>query len=56
MLDGSKALVAGIREVFDHPVIQCSQLHKLRNVRDHLAQKMRLVVASRMRAAGSTRS
>ena len=51
VLDGSKALAAGIREVFDHPVIQRCQLHKLRNVRDHLPQKLRSVVVSRMRAA-----
>ena len=51
VLDGSKALAAGIREVFDRPVIQRCQLHKLRNVRDHLPQKLRSVVVSRMRAA-----
>src|SRR3954464_1667908 len=51
VLDGSKALAAGIREVFDQPVIQRCQLHKIRNVRDHLPQKLRAVVVSRMRAA-----
>src|SRR3954471_11825261 len=51
VLDGSKALAAGIREVFDRPVIQRCQLHKIRNVRDHLPQKLRAVVVSRMRAA-----
>ena len=51
VLDGSKALAAGIREVFDRPVLQRCQLHKLRNVRDHLPQKLRSVVVSRMRAA-----
>src|SRR3954471_18704846 len=51
VLDGSKALAAGVREVFDRPVIQRCQLHKLRNVRDHLPQKLRSVVVSRMRAA-----
>ncbi len=30
VLDGSKALAAGVREVFDHPVIQRCQLHKIR--------------------------
>src|SRR4051794_14147440 len=51
VLDGSKALAAGIREVFDRPVIQRCQLHKIRNVRDHLPQKLRSVVVSRMRWA-----
>ncbi len=30
VLDGSKALVAGVREVFDRPVIARCQLHKIR--------------------------
>ena len=51
VLDGSKALAAGVREVFDRPVLQRCQLHKIRNVRDHLPQKLRSVVVSRMRAA-----
>jgi len=51
VLDGSKALVAGVREVFDRPVIARCQLHKIRNVRDKLPDKLRQVVESRMRAA-----
>ncbi len=51
VLDGAKALTAAVREVFDHPVIGRCQLHKLRNVRDHLPEKMRTPVAKRMRAA-----
>src|SRR4051795_983576 len=51
VLDGSKALAAGIREVFDHPVTQRCQLHKIRNVKNRLPDKLREVVASRMRAA-----
>jgi putative transposase len=51
VLDGSKALAAGVREVFDRPVLQRCQLHKIRNVRDHVPQKLRAVVVSRMRAA-----
>jgi putative transposase len=51
VLDGSKALAAGIREVFDRPVIARCQIHKMRNVRDKLPEKMRGVVESRMRAA-----
>ena len=51
VLDGAKALAAGVREVFDHPVIGRCQLHKLRNVGDHLPKKMRAPVERRMRAA-----
>jgi transposase-like protein len=51
VLDGAKALAAGVREVFDHPVIARCQLHKIRNVRDHLPEKLRPSVDSRMRAA-----
>jgi transposase-like protein len=51
VLDGAKALAAGVKEVFDQPVIARCQLHKLRNVRDHLPQKMRGPVEKRMRRA-----
>lgn len=51
VLDGAKALAAGITEVFDHPVIARCQIHKLRNVRDHLPEKMRGPVTKRMRKA-----
>lgn len=51
VLDGAKALAAGVREVFDSPVIARCQLHKLRNVRDHLPQKMRGPVGKRIRKA-----
>ena len=51
VLDGAKALAAAVKEVFDHPVIARCQLHKLRNVRDHLPEKMRGPVERRMRAA-----
>jgi len=51
VLDGAKALAAGVKEVFDEPVIARCQLHKLRNVRDHLPQKMRGPVGKRMRKA-----
>jgi transposase-like protein len=51
VLDGAKALAAGVREVFDQPVIGRCQIHKLRNVRDHLPEKMRGPVGKRMRAA-----
>jgi len=57
VLDGAKALTAAVKEVFDAPVLARCQLHKLRNVRDHLPEKLRGPVAKRMRAAyhaGST--
>jgi putative transposase len=56
VLDGSKALAAAVREVFDRPVIARCQLHKIRNVTDKLPEKLRPTVESRMRqayAAGS---
>jgi putative transposase len=51
VLDGAKALAAAVKEVFDKPVIGRCQLHKLRNVRDHLPEKMRGPVEKRMRQA-----
>jgi transposase-like protein len=51
VLDGAKALAAAVNEVFDHPVIARCQLHKMRNVRDHLPEKMRGPVERKMRTA-----
>jgi putative transposase len=51
VLDGAKALRRAVTDVFDHPVIQRCQLHKLRNVTDRLPDAVALVVAKRMRAA-----
>ena len=51
VLDGAKALKAAVTEAFDHPVIARCQLHKIRNVRDHLPEKMRGPVEKKMRAA-----
>ncbi len=51
VLDGAKALSAAVKEVFDHPVIGRCQLHKLRNVQDHLPEKMRGLVGRRIRTA-----
>src|SRR5215210_5950215 len=51
VIDGSKALARAVRDVFDHPVIQRCQLHKIRNVRDRLPDKLRSVVSARMRRA-----
>jgi transposase-like protein len=51
VLDGSKALRRAVLDVFDRPVLARCQLHKIRNVQDKLTQKMRQVVAARMRRA-----
>lgn len=51
VLDGSKALRRAVLDVFDHPVIARCQLHKIRNVRDRLPERLRTVVERRMRAA-----
>jgi len=51
VLDGSKALRRAVLDVFDHPVIQRCQLHKIRNVQDRLPQRLRSVVTARMRRA-----
>ena len=49
VLDGAKALAAAVEEVFDQPVIGRCQIHKVRNVGDHLPKKMRGPVGKRMR-------
>jgi putative transposase len=51
VLDGAKALRRAVTEVFDHPVIQRCQLHKLRNVTDRLPDALASTVAKRMRRA-----
>ena len=51
VIDGAKALRRAVTEVFDHPVIQRCQLHKLRNVTDRLPDALASTVAKRMRAA-----
>src|SRR5450759_3922653 len=50
-IDGGKALRAGIVQVFDHPVIQRCQMHKLRNVADKLPDELAATVTKKMRAA-----
>jgi hypothetical protein len=47
-LDGSKALRKAVLDVLDHPVIQRCQLHEIRNVKDHLPQRLRSTVGRRM--------
>jgi putative transposase len=50
-IDGSKALRKAVLDVLDHPVIQRCQLHKVRNVKDHLPQRLRSSVGRRMTVA-----
>jgi len=51
VIDGAKALRRAVTDVFDHPVIQRCQLHKLRNVTDRLPDAVAPTVAKRMRRA-----
>jgi putative transposase len=51
VIDGAKALRRAVLDVLDHPVIARCQLHKLRNVRDKLPERLRGPVERRMRAA-----
>ena len=45
-IDGGKALHAAVTAVFDHPVIQRCQLHKVRNVADKLPDHLCLLYTS----------
>ena len=47
-LDGSKALRRAVLDVLERPVIQRCQLHKVRNVKDHLPQRLRSTVGRKM--------
>jgi putative transposase len=51
VIDGAKALRRAVTDVFDHPVIQRCQLHKLRNVTDRLPAALASTVAKRLRRA-----
>jgi putative transposase len=51
VIDGAKALRRAVTDVFDHPVVQRCQLHKLRNVTDRLPDAVAATVAKRMRRA-----
>ncbi len=50
-IDGGKALHAAVVRVFDHPVIQRCQLHKIRNVADKLPDQLACTVTGKMRKA-----
>jgi len=47
-LDGSKALRKAVLDVLERPVIQRCQLHKVRNVKDRLPQRLRSTVGRKM--------
>jgi putative transposase len=51
VLDGAKALTKAVKAVFDHPVIQRCQLHKIRNVESRLPDALASAVAKKMRVA-----
>jgi len=51
VIDGAKALASAVREIFDRPVVQRCQLHKVRNVERHLPKAMGATVTQKMRAA-----
>jgi transposase-like protein len=51
VLDGAKALSRAVKDVFDQPLIQRCQQHKIKNVRDKLPERLRAVAERRMRQA-----
>jgi putative transposase len=51
VLDGSKALSRAVKDVFDKPLIQRCQQHKIKNVRDKLPERLRAIAERRMRQA-----
>ena len=51
VLDGAKALARAVKDVFDKPLIQRCQQHKIKNVRDKLPERLRAVAERRMRQA-----
>ena len=51
VLDGAKALTRAVKDVFDQPLIQRCQQHKIKNVRDKLPERLRAVAERRMRQA-----
>jgi putative transposase len=51
VLDGAKALTRAVKDVFDQPLIQRCQQHKIKNVRDKLPERLKAVAEKRMRQA-----
>ncbi len=56
VIDGSKALRRAVLDVFDHPVIARLKLHKIRNVRDKLPERLQTTVGWPARCARPTPS
>jgi transposase-like protein len=55
VIDGGKAIRKGPRDVFgDRAIVQRFQVHKARNVREHLSESRRAYVAKQMRDAYSS--
>ncbi len=51
VLDGAKALTRAVKDVFDKPLIQRCQQHKIRNVIGQAPERLRTVTERRMRQA-----
>jgi putative transposase len=51
VIDGAKALRSAVDAVFDCPIVARCQLHKIRNVRAKLPDRMAATVGTKMRAA-----
>jgi transposase-like protein len=57
VIDGGKGIRKALGDVFgNRAVVQRCQVHKMRNVRDHLPQQRRAYVARQMRAAYKSKS
>ena len=55
VIDGGKAIRKALRDVFgDRAIVQRCQVHKVRNVREHLSESRRAYVAKQMRDAYSS--
>lgn len=48
---GAKALAAGVRAVFDQAILARCQLHKVRNVKAKLPDRLAATVTAKMHAA-----
>ena len=57
VIDGGKGIRKALRDVFgDRAIVQRCQVHKARNVRDHLPEARRAYVARQMRAAYNSKT
>ncbi|MGH3160024.1 MAG: IS256 family transposase [Streptosporangiaceae bacterium] len=56
VLDGARALSSAVKDVFDKPLIQRCQEHKIRNVKDKLPERLKQVTVQRMRQACHAKS